>query len=255
MRNDFWTASSVSLTFLRPDTLDFPPSSLAAEEPNGLLAVGGDLSSARLLEAYRQGIFPWYEEGQPILWWSPSPRTVLYPERIHCSSSMRKWMRRCPWQVAIDRNFAAVINHCSGPRAKADGTWITSSMKHAYCTLHELGFAHSVEIYEGESLVGGIYGIALGSIFYGESMFSVKTNASKLALIVLARFLKANGFYLIDCQVASKHLFTLGAEDITRPQFEAILDAKVTPQTVKQHQQTWQQAANKVISHDGHILN
>lgn len=245
----------MKLTLLRDESYEFPPSNLALDEPNGLLAVGGDLSCERLVEAYKRGVFPWYEDGQPILWWSPSPRTVLYPERIRCSTSMRKWLNRTSWQVVVDRDFHSVISHCGGKRVKADGTWITTPMKSAYCALHNKGLAHSIEVYDGQRLVGGLYGVALGGIFYGESMFSIESNASKMALTLLARFLAQRHFALIDCQVASSHLFTLGAEEITRSQFEDILRTNVTPTAHERCQLTWQQAANKAISLNGHLLD
>lgn len=245
----------MALTLLRKDSYEFPPSDLALDEPNGLLAVGGDLSCQRLVEAYRRGVFPWFEDGQPILWWSPCPRTILYPERVHCSSSMHKWLKRTSWKVVVDRDFATVVDHCAGTRAKATGTWITTPMKEAYSSLHDSGIAHSVEVYDGQTLVGGLYGVALGGIFYGESMFSHATNASKMALIVLARFLAQRGFELIDCQVASGHLFTLGAEEIMRSKFEDILRANLTPKAHERCQLTWLSAANKVISVNGHILD
>lgn len=245
----------MALTLLRADSNRFPPTHWALEEPNGLLAVGGDLSCERLIEAYRQGIFPWYEDDQSILWWSPNPRMVLRPQQAHCSASMRKFLRKSHWQVVIDRDFANVINHCGDARAKATGTWITSSMKQAYCKLHERGFAHSIEVYDKHELVGGLYGVALGRVFYGESMFSLERNASKMALLYLARFLARQGFALIDCQVASEHLFSLGAQEVTRAQFETILQQCTTPAYVRQTQASWQDAANKVVSGDGYILD
>ena len=245
----------MELTLLSANSDEFPSTEFALEEPNGLLAVGGDLSCSRLIEAYRRGIFPWYEDGQPLLWWSPNPRTVLFPDRVHCSSSLRKHLRRSNWQVVIDRNFIGVMEHCSAPRAGSRGTWITEHMKQAYTSLHDLGVAHSVEVYEEHKLIGGLYGIALGGIFYGESMFSRKSNASKTALIYLARFLDQQGFALIDCQVASSHLFTLGAEEVSRPKFEAILQQRVTPIEIEKHKLTWQKAKNTVISNDGHCLD
>lgn len=245
----------MELTLLRANSNEFPATEFALEEPNGLLAVGGDLSCPRLIEAYRRGIFPWYEDGQPLLWWSPNPRTVLYPSRIHCSASLRKHLRRSTWRIVVDRNFADVVEQCSAPRAQAQGTWITRQMKQAYTSLHDLGIAHSIEVYDEQTLIGGLYGIALGGVFYGESMFSRKSNASKAAFVHLARFLNQEGFALIDCQVASSHLFTLGAEEISRAQFEAILRQHATPIEIQRHAATWQKVKNKVISSDGHCLD
>lgn len=245
----------MELTLLRANSNEFPSTEFALEDPNGLLAVGGDLSCPRLIEAYRHGIFPWYEDGQPLLWWSPNPRMVLFPDRVHCSSSLRKHLRKSKWHVVIDRNFSGVMEHCSALRARSQGTWITEQMKQAYASLHELGIAHSIEVYDEHRLIGGLYGVALGGVFYGESMFSRESNASKVALLYLARFLDQEGFALIDCQVASSHLFTLGAEEISRSKFEAILRQHVTPIEIQKHEHTWQKAKNKVISNDGHCLN
>lgn len=248
----------VNISFLQQGSLAFPSTKLALDEPNGLLAVGGDLSTARLIEAYRRGIFPWYEQGQPILWWSPSPRTVLYPQGVHCSNSMRKWLRKCSWQAVINRDFAQVVEQCAAPRSGSSGggTWITGAMKEAYLALHRIGVAHSMEIYnQQQQLVGGLYGIAFGNVFYGESMFSRAPNASKMALIILARHLRTRGFALIDCQVASEHLFSLGAKEVARADFEAVLAAHATTDAQQRQQATWLSAQNTAISHDGHLLD
>ena len=206
-----------------PRTLQFPPAELAS--PEGLLAVGGDLSSARLLQAYRQGIFPWYNPGQPILWWSPDPRTVLFPEKLRVSRSLAKTLRHTTFRVTLDTAFEQVIDACAAPRrnSPSGGTWITSEMRAAYCQLHHEGYAHSVEVWKGPALAGGLYGISLGSAFFGESMFSRETDASKIALAHLVRQLESWKFSVIDCQVASRHLFTLGAEEIPRQAFLALL--------------------------------
>ena len=198
---------------------DFPP--LEAASPEGLLAVGGDLSPERLVRAYRRGIFPWFNPGQPILWWSPDPRCVLYPEEFRASRSLRKSLRNRGYRITLDRAFGQVIRACAAPRrGQADGgTWITSDMREAYVKLHQLGIAHSVETWRGEELVGGLYGVALGGVFFGESMFSRATDASKAALCILARHLQAWHFSLIDCQVSSAHLFRLGAVEIPRARF------------------------------------
>ena len=201
----------------------FPPVELAT--PEGLVAVGGDLGLERLLEAYQHGIFPWYNPGQPVLWWSPDPRTVLFPDRLRIARSLRKTLRRGEFRVTFDQAFENVIDACAGPRRRhpSGATWITSAMRAAYCRLHQAGHAHSVEIWSGTQLVGGLYGVALGGAFFGESMFSHATDASKVALVYLVDSLRSWGYTLIDCQVASPHLFSLGAEEIPRRDFIAAL--------------------------------
>lgn len=207
------------LTWLRPDSLAFPAHNRALDEPEGLLAAGGDLSPERLIHAYSQGIFPWYQDGQPLLWWSPNPRTVLFPARLHVSRSMQKFMRKTDLAITLDQAFPGVIKACAQPRDYTDSTWITDEMQLAYCHLHRLGFAHSVEVWEKDSLVGGLYGVALGKVFFGESMFSRRSNASKSAFIFLVRQLQEWGFELIDCQMPTEHLFSLGAESVSRDDF------------------------------------
>ncbi len=197
----------------------FPDVALALREPDGLLAAGGDLSPARILAAYRQGIFPWYSEGQPILWWSPDPRAVLFPEQLKISRSLRKRLKKAPFEVTLDRAFAQVMAGCAAPRKGESGTWITQQMKQAYQQLHRAGVAHSVECWEGGVLVGGLYGIAIGRVFFGESMFSRCSDASKVALVHLVSVLRSRGFELIDCQVATAHLASLGAVSVPRIQF------------------------------------
>jgi len=192
---------------------------VALTDPDGLLCAGGDLSPARLLEAYRRCIFPWSSEGQPILWWSPDPRTVLYPSEFKVSRSLAKTIRNRGFVVAVDRAFATVMERCADPRLRPEGTWISPSMRAAYQRLHELGRAHSYETWDGERLVGGLYGVALGQVFFGESMFSIERDASKVALAALVRDMLARGGVLIDCQVASAHLERLGARSIARRQF------------------------------------
>ena len=203
----------------------FPPVELAS--PEGLLAIGGDLRSERLLEAYRHGIFPWYSEGQPILWWSPDPRAVLLPEDLRISRSLRQTLRRNVYRVTLDTAFGAVIHACAAPRVRnhESGTWITPEMIDAYRRLHVQGYAHSVETWRGDELVGGLYGVALGGAFFGESMFSQQTDASKVALVYLARQLKVWGFVQIDCQLPSPHLERLGAMPIRRRDFLRLLDS------------------------------
>ena len=198
----------------------FPPVQAALDEPNGLLAAGGDLSVARLLDAYRHGIFPWFSERTPILWWSPDPRTVFGTGAIHVSRRLRRWLRHCDWKLRSDTAFSQVLRACAAPRSDQAGTWITREMTDAYDRLHRLGHAHSVEVWDGaERLVGGIYGVALGRMFFGESMFSRASNASKAALIALCRQLHGWGYPLLDAQVASPHLFTLGAFEMPRDAF------------------------------------
>jgi leucyl/phenylalanyl-tRNA--protein transferase len=197
----------------------FPPVEQALIEPNGLLAAGGDLSPERLLDAYARGIFPWFNEEDPVLWWSPDPRMVLFPRELHVSRSLRRVMRSTRFLVTLDRAFDAVLEGCAEPRARQDGTWITGDMRLAYARLAQLGYAHSVEVWEGSELVGGLYGVALGRVFYGESMFSRRSNASKVALAYLARQLERWNFALIDCQLATDHLASLGAVEIPRDEF------------------------------------
>jgi len=208
----------------RDPTAPFPDVALAEREPNGLLAVGGDLSLPRLLNAYRHGIFPWFNPGDPILWWSPDPRTILIPDQVHISRSLAKTLRRRQFQVSLDRAFHHVINACAGPRRQGEGTWLVPMMIRAYQRLHRAGLAHSVEVWHQNVLVGGLYGVALGRAFFGESMFSHHGNASKVALVYLCRYLETQGYGLIDCQMATEHLHTMGAIQIRRADFSAILD-------------------------------
>lgn len=191
----------------------------ALDEPNGLLAAGGDLAPATLLAAYRLGVFPWYSEGQPILWWSPDPRTVLLPSKFHVSRSLDRCLRQQRFRVTANRNFAEVIAACGEAREIDAGTWITADMRAAYTALHDLGHAHSVECWQDDQLVGGLYGVALGRVFFGESMFSRASNASKVAMATLCRWLVRWGYALLDCQVASTHLRSLGAVDLPRARF------------------------------------
>ncbi|MBZ0132582.1 MAG: leucyl/phenylalanyl-tRNA--protein transferase [Rhodocyclaceae bacterium] len=194
----------------------FPPVGKALTRPNGLLCAGADLSPERLLDAYRQGIFPWFSPGEPILWWSPDPRMVLFPEEMKISRSLAKALRRGNYEVRLDTSFASVVRACSQPRPRQDGTWITEQMQKAYCRLHELGHAHSVETWIDGTLSGGLYGVAIGRAFYGESMFSRVTDASKIALAHLARYLERQRFAVIDCQMRTAHLASLGAREIRR---------------------------------------
>ena len=202
---------------LHPTYFGFPP---VTEAEDGLLAVGGDLSVERLLEAYYSGVFPWFSEDEDIMWWAPDPRFVLFPEDLKISKSMRNVINKKVFTTTFDTDFAQVISNCQkSPRKDQDGTWITTEMQNAYCKLHELGFAHSVEVWQEEELVGGLYGISLGKAFFGESMFSKKSNASKTALIFLVQTLTEKGFHFIDCQVHTEHLVTMGAKEIPRAEF------------------------------------
>ncbi len=211
------------LPWLESGSTTFPDTRTALSDPNGLLAAGDTLSTDQLLAAYQKGIFPWFEEGQPVLWWSPSPRLVLQPEQLHISKSMKKALRRQQYSVTTDTCFEDVIRACAEPRDEQDGTWITDEIIEAYCKLHDLGFAHSVEVWENDELVGGLYGIAMGKIFFGESMFSLASNASKTGFITLVENLKRLNYQLIDCQVHTDHLASLGATEISRVEFENYL--------------------------------
>jgi leucyl/phenylalanyl-tRNA--protein transferase len=202
----------------------FPSVETALREPDGLLAVGGKLSSTRLLAAYRQGIFPWYSVGQPVLWWSPDPRCVLYPEQLKVSRSLRKTLRKGLFTITLDHDFEAVVESCAAPREDDAGTWITPAIKRSYSTLHQMGIAHSVEVWQDGQLVGGLYGVALGRVFFGESMFSRVSDASKAGFVTLVQQLHRWGYPLIDCQVHSDHLESLGAVNIPRGEFIAMLD-------------------------------
>ena len=197
----------------------FPPVEQALDEPPGLLAAGGDLSPARLLAAYRRGVFPWYSPGQPVLWWAPDPREVIFPDQFRPSRSLAKTLRNRGFETAFDRDFEAVIRACAGPRHGVRGTWITSDMRAAYLRLHELGVAHSIETWLEGRLVGGLYGVQLGRIFFGESMFSRETDASKVALARLVEQCLARNIALIDCQMPSPHLRSLGSRPIPRHRF------------------------------------
>ena len=211
------------LTWLDRNSLEFPPLNRALHEPNGLLAAGGDLSPNRIIQAYRHGCFPWYQEGQPLLWWSPDPRTVLFPNELHISRSLAKCLRQQRYQVTFDQAFSDVMAGCAGPRRDTDGTWITHSMQQAYATLHERGIAHSVEVWQDSQLVGGLYGLAMGQLFFGESMFSLADNASKVGFATLVRQLQEWGFVLIDCQMPTPHLQSFGARSISRDTFATYL--------------------------------
>ncbi|MBX3615634.1 leucyl/phenylalanyl-tRNA--protein transferase [Nitrosomonas sp.] len=206
----------------------FPPLEKALDEPNGLLAVGGDLSPQRLIEAYRKGIFPWFNENEPIFWWSPNPRMVLFPQELKISRSLRKTLHKNCYQVRTDTAFNQVMHACAAPRKGQSGTWIHPEMIAAYTALHDMGLAHSVETWIDDELVGGLYGIALGKVFFGESMFSRLTDASKIAFVHLVKQLQYWEFGLIDCQVKTHHLASLGAREISRLNFSQHLETLIT---------------------------
>ncbi|MGI1677833.1 MAG: leucyl/phenylalanyl-tRNA--protein transferase [Cellvibrionaceae bacterium] len=217
------------LPWLNQSTLEFPPIENALQDPNGLLAAGGDLSAQRLVEAYRRGIFPWYEDDQPILWWSPDPRLVLVPDEIHISKSMTKILRKGEFRVTADLAFEDVICACSDIKREGQrGTWIIDEMVEAYINLHDLGYAHSIEVWKGSKLVGGLYGIAIGAAFFGESMFSEVSNASKIALIALSQDLSHRGYRVIDCQMETEHLKSMGAKVVSRIEFKSLLNQSIT---------------------------
>jgi len=201
-----------------------PPADAASTQPNGLLAVGGSLEPDWLLHAYTHGAFPWYNPGEPILWWSPDPRAILKPRDLKISRSLRRSIRNRGYRVAADTDFASVIYSCAQPRDGVAGTWITRQMKSAYCRLHSMGYAHCFEAWQDDELVGGLYGVAIGRVFFGESMFARATDASKVAFAAAVRYLAQRDFRLIDCQVESPHMTSLGATLIRRTEFVALLD-------------------------------
>ncbi len=220
-----------TITWLSPqDAAEwFPPLEQALDEPSGLLAAGGDLSPARLLAAYQRGIFPWYSPGQPVLWWSPDPRAVLFPAEFRLARSLAKTMRNRGFESVVDRDFRGVIAACAAPRRHGIGTWITPEMLGAYVELHRRGFAQSVETWLDGRLVGGLYGVRLGRVFFGESMFSLERDASKVALARLVELSLAEGIVVIDCQMASHHLESLGSRQIPRSRFQLLLREHATP--------------------------
>lgn len=209
----------------------FPPAGLARSD--GLLCIGGDLSPGRLVLAYENGIFPWFSDNDPILWWSPDPRLVLFPDKVHVSKSLKKALRKNRFEIRVNTCFESVIRACSQPRDVDTGTWLVDEMIDAYVTLHQKGFAHSIEAWSDGRLAGGLYGISLGRCFFGESMFSKQTDASKIALVTLAAHLTRHRFDLIDCQIASDHLSSMGAVEISRANFlkqiQTSVKKKVSP--------------------------
>lgn len=204
---------------------EFPNPALALRDPNGLLAFGGDLSPQRLVAAYAHGIFPWYSEGDPLLWWSPDPRCVFATDGIHVARRLARFIHASHWRWSMDRAFEDVVRACAAPRPGQDGTWITRDMLTAYTNLHLLGYAHSLEVWDGDALIGGIYGVAIGRMFSGESMFSRRSNASKVALVALAATLRQRGFPWLDAQVPNPHLVRMGARTLPRATFLAELAA------------------------------
>ncbi len=205
------------------EDIDFPDPSESLSEPNGLLAVGGDLAPVRLLNAYRRGIFPWFSPGDPILWWSPDPRTVLFPDEIIIHRSLRKTLKNHPFDIHVNRDFQGVLNACAAPRPHQSGTWITADMQHAYLRLHSMGYAYSIESWRDNALVGGLYGVKLGQVFFGESMFSHVSDASKAALVALCQGVLGSTPAVIDCQFSTDHLLSLGAKPIPREEFLMLL--------------------------------
>jgi leucyl/phenylalanyl-tRNA--protein transferase len=209
---------------LHPDYPDiFPATDMALDSPPGLLAVGGDLTPRRLLAAYRAGVFPWFNEGEPVLWWSPPERCVLFAERFHLARRFARWLRACPWQISVDQDFDQIMAGCAEPRRHQNGTWIGPEMRAAYGRLHKAGHAHSIEVRDEGELIGGLYGVSLGGAFYAESMYSRRPQASKVALLALCRQWQAWGLSLIDVQMETDHLLSLGADCLLRRQFEQAL--------------------------------
>ena len=214
------------IPWLRGDA-PFPPVTKALASPNGLLCAGGVLTPKRVLDAYTQGIFPWFSEGDPVLWWSPDPRMVLFPEELKVSRSLRKTLAHDVYEVRVDTAFRTVMEECAAPRDGQGGTWIVPEMVETYTRLHEMGFAHSVESWQGGELMGGLYGMAIGKVFFGESMFARAADASKVALARLVERLRANDFRVIDCQQATRHLASLGAREIPRAAFAQLLQESI----------------------------
>lgn len=228
---------------------EFPPTELALQQPNGLLAVGGDLSVERLIHAYSRGIFPWYSEGEPVLWWTPDPRTVFIPGKVHVSRRLQRKIRNAGFAITIDRAFDKVVTACALPRSQSEGTWLLPEMQAAYRNLHKLGHAHSIEVWHMGQLVGGLYGIALGRAFFGESMFSTLSDMSKIALATLSDLLNQWGYMVLDGQVASPHLKRMGAITMERENFEALLKQAVPR---KPEPDSWTEPAS-LAQHPDHL--
>lgn len=219
-----------TLPLLDHQQLGFPEPETALADPNGLLAMGGDLSTHRLIAAYQQGIFPWSNDNEPLLWWTPDPRSVIFPHQLYINRSLRKFLKKHPFQLSVNRHFSGVIDGCMSTRQFKEGTWITAPMLQSYNALHQMGVAHSIEVWHNNRLVGGLYGLSIGGVFCGESMFSTMPNASKVALVALRQILLQGGYQLIDCQVDNPFLDSMGAQNIPRQQFLQILhNAKESP--------------------------
>lgn len=227
-----------------PPDIGFPDPSLAETDPNGLLAIGGDLTGQRVLAAYRRGIFPWYSPGQPILWWSPAPRMVLFPTEFHCSRSLRRSLRNRGYDVSVNLAFEQVIRACAEPRGPHEGTWLLPEMIESYVALNAAGHAHSIEVWLGRELIGGLYGISIGQIFFGESMFSRRTDASKVALSRLTEIAFKQPFQLIDCQIYTEHLANLGGRELSRQAFQQALETAVAAPSIELGQQPRRPAAD-----------
>ncbi|MFK8028340.1 MAG: leucyl/phenylalanyl-tRNA--protein transferase [Gammaproteobacteria bacterium] len=231
--------SDINIPWIDPNNIDapFPPAESALKDPEGLVAVGGDLSPRRLLRAYHEGLFPWFEEDQPILWWSPNPRGILYPREFIAHKSLLRTIKNKQWKISFDKSFLAVMEACAAPRSNSRGTWITCDMIEAYSNLHQLNHAHSLEVHnESGDLIGGIYGISIGTIFFGESMFCKETDASKVALLYLSAYLDNWGYAVIDTQLPSTHLASLGGRKIPRESYLEQLP-KLTAESCSQ--QAW----------------
>ncbi|MCU4674677.1 leucyl/phenylalanyl-tRNA--protein transferase [Catenovulum sp. 2E275] len=235
----------IALFQLDDDNITFPPAQLALKNPNGLLAIGGDLSPERLLSAYHNGIFPWFSPGEPILWWSPDPRGVLFLNDLHISKSLKKSIRKSDFRFTINQAFSQVIQHCAHIRAETDGTWITDEMIYAYTQLNQKNHAYSIEVWQNEQLVGGLYGILVGGLFCGESMFHKVTDASKAAFCCLVDLCKRSGVELIDCQMQNSHLQTLGVSEISRNRF---LDKLNTLKTKQINRSLWEACTNESLN-------
>lgn len=224
---------SQTLYTLDDKDLAFPNHNYALTNPNGLLAIGGDLSAPRLISAYNNGIFPWFEQSDPILWWSPDPRAIIYLDELRINRSLHKFLQKSPYQITINKNFEHVIHQCANAPFRSDDTWIVNDMVKAYINLHQQGFAHSIEIWHHQTLIGGLYGVAINGYFSGESMFYTKANASKLALVALTTLLKEQGINFIDCQIQNPFLQSMGAIEISRLKFLSLQNQAINHQIDK----------------------
>jgi len=219
---------SQTLHYLDSESLAFPPTHLALSDPNGLLAIGGDLTPQRLVAAYQQAIFPWFNDGEPIMWWSPTPRAIIDVEQVKVNRTLTKFIKKNPYKITLNKDFDQVLSYCADAPFRQEGTWINDKMKLAYMRLHELGFAHSVEVWLEDELVGGLYGVAIKGFFSGESMFYKKSNASKIALIALAKLLKTIDISFIDCQITNPFLADMGCIEVTRQKFVELQQSAIT---------------------------